>query len=1130
MNRTLPQKLAIPAALRRCFVGAAALAPGFALANPTGGQVVAGQVAISNPAANGTLVTQSSQSAIVNWQQFNVAGNEYVQFAQPSSSAVILNRVIGGAPSEIFGSIRANGRVFLVNTQGVLFAPGAQVDVGALVASTLDIKNEDFLAGRYVFSGGTAGGGVTNEGTIHAADGGFVVLQGDYAHNTGIVQAKLGQVVLAGGSATTLTLGSNGLVSFAVDEAAVSAQAGASNTGDIIADGGRVLMTAKVARGLVSTAVNNTGRISAQGIVDHNGEIELTADGGDVVDSGTLDVSNTTGSGGKIEITGNGNIDLQSGAQILASGSTQGGSVRVVADGDLQVRSGSSITATGSSIGGNVELSGHGSMKLRGAVNLGRGGTLTLDPTNLIIADGTGSGSSATVYEQTIEGQLQNGTNVNLVATNSITLNALTDGALDGRDLQIPGGGGNLLMGIGTVNLASGIFTEGTGGTITFVNKANTIYLDGTLTVRGGTTGGSIDIGNVTAKGIDVSVANGPGTTGGTLTVGNLTLGSGTFSVLEGDVAGQTTTIGNISYLGGPLSFNAQNLNLVTGSIDADGVGIHMVNGSVTTGDLIANKGTVSVISDKSSVTLGNVSTDDFVADASVTVSAATGITVGNISTFASASGQGTIANGSVTLSTKGGPINVNGVISTDAATFNGNGVPAGSKATVSITDDGGDITTSSIFTRASGSGAVAGDVVIKATGNVTTSSILTKAFGTGTLTNDVVINATGDVNTGDLNATSASITVSGHNISLGSLAGITVSSGASIRGSDSVKTQGQVIGPSGELTHLTLDASGTLSYANSSKIGLTAGTISLRNGSGNLDAGGLNATTGGLSIDVAGNVTAGSGSAINANALSIKSGGTIDITKATVTVGSGAASFGADPALLNAIRSDPHGQGIQLPTSPSPNAAFKAQSVQIGTITVGGGYLYVQADNYSIGQVSSSTPNTLLNVLPYSAQSNWTIPGVQLVATGLLASGTVAGQTSATAATTTAAGQPTLVIPPGIATVAFGGSAFTGNIVVPPGTVISPDTTNLVFATQGTIANANALSTTGSIVLLGHVITGLDEVPLLPQNYKPGFDHGIGWLPAPGDIYYAGVNDSNEGLIEPQSDAEAALVCGGVQ
>src|SRR5215469_10165786 len=139
---------------RLSALGLGALAPLAALANPTGGQVVGGSATISTPSANTTVINQGSERAAINWQQFSVGANPYEQFVQPNSSAVVLNRVIGSNPSSIFGNITANGQVFLVNPNGILFAPGATLDVAGLVASTLDVSDADFMQGKYIFSTG----------------------------------------------------------------------------------------------------------------------------------------------------------------------------------------------------------------------------------------------------------------------------------------------------------------------------------------------------------------------------------------------------------------------------------------------------------------------------------------------------------------------------------------------------------------------------------------------------------------------------------------------------------------------------------------------------------------------------------------------------------------------------------------------------------------------------------------------------------------------------------------------------------------------------------------------------------------------------------------------------------------
>ena len=385
-----------------------------AFAGPGGEQVMAGNVGVARPDALHTQVSQSSQNAVVNWQSFNVGGQEYVQFIQPGTTSAILNRVVGGGESDILGHLDANGRVFLVNPQGVYFAPGAKVDTAGFAASALDITDRDFMAGRYVFGQHGAHGAVTNQGEIKADQ--FVVLMGEQVSNEGLIQAQLGTVVLAAGSATTLQVDDTGLVNFAVDEKAVSAAAGVKNVGQIIADGGRVLMTAKVADDLVKTAVNNQGLVRAASIEEHGGEIFLRASGGDIVNGGELNVAGTAGhSGGRVVVKGDKNLDVEAGGAIIAHGDgpAAGGSIRLIADGKLELREGSSVDARGGAQaghGGEIELSAKRGFKTDGNVEVGRGGLVLIDPSRLeILNDSTsprstvGSSSLAIVGKGFIE-------------------------------------------------------------------------------------------------------------------------------------------------------------------------------------------------------------------------------------------------------------------------------------------------------------------------------------------------------------------------------------------------------------------------------------------------------------------------------------------------------------------------------------------------------------------------------------------------------------------------------------------------------------------------------------------------------------------------------------------------------
>jgi filamentous hemagglutinin family protein len=434
-----PELTRLAAAIRSLPMAGAGLGAMCALpvfAGPLGEQVAAGSVAVARPDGLNTQVTQSSQNAVVNWNSFSVGEREYVQFVQPNAHSAILNRVVGGGESEIFGRLDANGRVFLVNPQGVYFGPSAKVDASGFAASALDVSDSDFMAGRYVFSkpaSGAATGTVTNDGEINASQ--FAVLMGDRVGNEGLIQARLGTVVLAAGSATTLHLDESGLVNFAVNEKSAAALAGVEN----IADGGQVLMTAKVADGLVATAVNNEGLIRAHSIAEENGEIFLRASGGDIVNRGTLDVAGEAGrAGGTVVIKGNQDVVLDPASTITATGNAggAGGTVRLIADGKLEVREGSRVNARGgvSGKGGLIELSANHGFVTDGDIRVGRGGQVLIDPRRLEILNDssspgyfsgeTGCGLAgtcdATIGKRFIEGMLSSSSNVTLVASDEI--------------------------------------------------------------------------------------------------------------------------------------------------------------------------------------------------------------------------------------------------------------------------------------------------------------------------------------------------------------------------------------------------------------------------------------------------------------------------------------------------------------------------------------------------------------------------------------------------------------------------------------------------------------------------------------------------------------------------------------
>ena len=136
----------IPTAL--FFLSTAAFCVLPAHAQPIGGSVSVGTGTIDQTVLNTTTVNQTSQNLAINWTSFDIASTESVNFIQPSTSSIALNRIVGGSPTSILGSLNANGQVFVLNPSGVLFGTTAQVNVGGLVASTLSLSDADFIAGN----------------------------------------------------------------------------------------------------------------------------------------------------------------------------------------------------------------------------------------------------------------------------------------------------------------------------------------------------------------------------------------------------------------------------------------------------------------------------------------------------------------------------------------------------------------------------------------------------------------------------------------------------------------------------------------------------------------------------------------------------------------------------------------------------------------------------------------------------------------------------------------------------------------------------------------------------------------------------------------------------------------------
>ena len=279
-----------------------------AYALPEGGHVAAGQAAITTAGSTMTIAQQTAQ-AIINWQNFGIGSGEAVHINQPNSQAMLLNRVVGSNPSEIFGQLTANGQVILVNPNGVFFRPGSSVDVGGLTASTLNIANEDFLKGQLRFAGDSQNP-VINAGTLTAQNG-YVNLLAKEVVNEGIIAAQTGSVNLAAGSGMSLDYNGDGKMTVAVTDGAY--QSAVVNKKLIQADGGLVVMTASGKDALMDSAVNNSGMIQANTLGEATGQISLTGD--NIATTGTISADGgSNGQGGTLYITTGKNGVLNAGS------------------------------------------------------------------------------------------------------------------------------------------------------------------------------------------------------------------------------------------------------------------------------------------------------------------------------------------------------------------------------------------------------------------------------------------------------------------------------------------------------------------------------------------------------------------------------------------------------------------------------------------------------------------------------------------------------------------------------------------------------------------------------------------------------------------------------------------------
>jgi filamentous hemagglutinin family protein len=369
------------------------LALSTALAAPQGGQVSGGSGTIS-VSGNTTTISQSSDRLNLNWQRFNVGTNETVNFVQPSASALAVNRILDTNGSQMLGRLNANGQVWLINPNGVLFGQGAQVHVGSIVASTLSPEDASIGSARTRFSGSSTAA-VVNLGQINAAQGGYVALLGHSVSNQGTISAPGGTAALGGGSTVSLQFAGSKLLGLEVSSNQIKALA--DNGGLIQADGGQVLLSAGARDSLLASVVNNTGVIQAQTVQEQDGKIILLAGmaAGTTTVGGTLDASAPKGGNGGFIETSAATVKVGDEARITTLSRAGRSGLWLIDPTDYTIASsGGDMTGTalGTSLAsGNVEIQttsggsgSDGNLYVNDTVTWSSGNTLTLTAYNSI--------------------------------------------------------------------------------------------------------------------------------------------------------------------------------------------------------------------------------------------------------------------------------------------------------------------------------------------------------------------------------------------------------------------------------------------------------------------------------------------------------------------------------------------------------------------------------------------------------------------------------------------------------------------------------------------------------------------------------------------------------------------------
>ncbi|MEY4100267.1 MAG: hypothetical protein RL300_1438, partial [Pseudomonadota bacterium] len=659
-----------------------------AWALPQGATVVNGQVSVTQPSSSSQVIN-ASNGAIINWKQFSIGAGESTQFVQPTNNSAVLNRVVGPDVSQLLGQLKANGQVFLINPNGIVIGGGARIDTNSFIASTLDMSDADFLAGKLRFFEGSSAGRVQNNGVITAAPGGRIMLIAPDIENTGIIQAPDGQILLAAGRKLEISSMDLEGVTFEIQAPTDSVL----NLGKLLAENGAVQAFAgslrqsgeiranrmvKDSDGSILLAGSNDLTLTSDSTtrVDglSGGSIVLQSANGTTLVAGEISATGSAGVGGSIQVLGQ-RVAIEAGARLNASGSAGGGQILVggdfqgnnpdvqnaervyVADGaqlaanatesgnggrvivwsEENTRFYGDLSAQGGALGGNggfAEVSGKQNLEFAGTAKLnapaGTKGTLLLDPLDLIVSETSGILTTVVDEFADFSGNVVTvaPTTLDKVAAD-VVLQANRDVYIkDAIALNTAGAGITIIAGGASYNAGSIVNTAGistTAGAVTL--RAQAISGAGGIT----TTGGEVDL--LTSGTLNYSGAINSG--GGAVTLAsqsgavnsaNVNAGSGTIQA-----TGQSISSGSYHSTG------TVNLTATTGGISVSDIKAGIANLTATSSinaDVVVTD-RVNASSTGSSVSLSNDGTSALRLG---TLSGATGLYLNSSTGFEQAS------------------------------------------------------------------------------------------------------------------------------------------------------------------------------------------------------------------------------------------------------------------------------------------------------------------------------------------------------------------------------------------------------------------------------------------------------------------------------------------------------------